>query len=332
MSGADEKDMAHRLPNAGWRTGFVQEAFSFPVMCLFLLIGVIFAYCPRGIAESDIWWHMRNARTLLQQHSLSPIDTYSFTAAGSPWMNVEWLSEIPFYLAFRAMGLQGLLLVYFITLALIYTGVYYRCCQAGADCKNAAIAALAAICLGGVSMGPRTLLFGWLCMVCLLLIIDRFRQTGSGIWLLPPLFAIWINLHGSWVFGIVVLVLSIAAGLVGGEWGSVYTYRWSPEHLRRLLLAFVTSLAVLFVNPFSYKLVLYPFHFLAHPHGVVEYIDEWQPVDFSTVNGKLGLALIFVPLGIALFSKRRWRLDDVLLVSFALWAALSHVRFLFLPD
>jgi hypothetical protein len=30
-----------------------------------------------------------------------------------------------------------------------------------------------------------------------------------------------------------------------------------------------------------------------------------------------------------LFSRRRWKLDEVLLTAFALWAALSHVRFLF---
>jgi hypothetical protein len=58
-------------------------------------------------------------------------------------------------------------------------------------------------------------------------------------------------------------------------------------------------------------------------------IEEWQPVNFSTPNGRLALAVIFALLAAALFSRRRWRLDEVLLTSFALWAALSHVRFLF---
>ena len=120
-------------------------------------------------------------------------------------MNFEWLSEVPFFLAFKAMGLRGVLVVYFAVLMLIYTGVYYRSCRAGADCKNATVVTLLAIFLGVVSIGPRTLLFGWLCMVGLLLVLDRFQRTGKGLWLLPPLFALWINLHGSWVFGLVVL-------------------------------------------------------------------------------------------------------------------------------
>jgi len=305
------------------------NTFSFPVMCMFLLAGVILRYSIRGIAEPDIWWHLRDAGNLLQHHSFSRVDTYSSTAAGSPWINFEWLAEVPFFLAFRALGLQGLLLVYFAVLVLIFAGVYYRCCRAGADCKDAAIATLAAICLGGVSMAPRTLLFGWLCTVGLLLVLDRFRKTGRGLWILPPLFALWINLHGSWVFGLVILGLTIAAGLVEGEWGAVVAQRWSRQELYKLLLAFVASLGAVFVNPFGYKLVVYPFQLLLRPQGVMQYIEEWQPVDFSTWNGKLALLLIFGLLAAALFSRRRWRLEEVLWTAFALWAALSHARFLF---
>ena len=95
---------------------------------------------------------------------LPHVDTYSFGAAGAQWLNHEWLSEIPFFFGFKAMGLQGILAVYFSVLVLIYLGVYYRSCRSGADCKNATIATLLAIFLGVVSIGPRTLLFGWLCM------------------------------------------------------------------------------------------------------------------------------------------------------------------------
>ncbi len=158
-----------RLPaKRAWQSGWIAQVFSFPVMCMSLLVVVIYNYSLEGIAESDIWWHLRDARTLIENHVFLRSDTYSFTAAGSPWINFEWLSEIPYYFAFRSFGLQGILLLYFAVLIVIFAGVYYRCCRAGADCKDAAIATLGAICLGIVSMGPRMLLFGWLCMVALL--------------------------------------------------------------------------------------------------------------------------------------------------------------------
>ena len=310
-------------------TALAASIFSFPVMCMFLLVLVIFGFSVRGIAEPDIWWHLRNAAYLFQHHAFPSVDTYSLGAAGVPWLNFEWLSEVPFFLGCRAAGLQGLLTVYFAVLVLIYVGVYYRSCRAGADCKDAAIVTFLAILLGAVSISPRTLLFGWLCMVGLLLVLDHFQRTGKGLWLLPPLFALWVNLHGSWVFGLVVLTLTIASGLVAGEWGLVEARRWTSGELKRLLSVFAASLAVLFVNPFGYRLLLYPFDVLFRQQGAVQAVQEWQPVDFSTGNGKLALIVIFTLLAVALFSRRKWKLDEVLVMAFALWAALSHGRFLF---
>ena len=289
-----------------------RRIFSFPVMCMFLFAAVIFGYAPRGISigESDIWWHLLNARTLLQHHSLSRIDTHTFTVSGSPWMSFEWLSEVPFYLAFQHAGLQGIVVVYATAMTLIIAGVYYRSCRAGADCKDAAVATLGAICIGCVSLCPRPVLFGWLCLTGVLLVLDHFRKTSRGLWLLPPLFLLWINLHGSWIYGIVILVLTIASGLIDGEWGSVTATRWSPPQLKKLSLALLVSLAALFVNPFAYKLVLYPFDFLVRQQAVMRGSQYWLPVDFSTWNGKLALAMIFAVLAAALFSARRWRLDE----------------------
>ncbi len=311
------------------RMGWLADIFSFPVMCMSLLVAVIFHYSIRGIDEPDIWWHLRDARSLLQFHSFLRSDTYTFTAAGAPWINFEWLSEVPYYLAFQAAGLKGILMVYFVVLALIYMALYYRCCRAGADCKDAAVVTLGAICLGGVSMAPRMLLFGWLCLMGLLLIVDHFKRTGRGLWLLPPLFTLWINLHGSWIFGFVVLGATIAAGLVEGQWGRVVAQRWSAPQLKQLLLSSAVSAAALFINPIGYKLVMYPFDLLFRQQSVMRYIEEWEPVNFSTGNGKLAMILIFALLATTLFSRRRWRLDDVLLTGFALWTALSHARFLF---
>ena len=88
------------------------------------------------------------------------------------------------------------------------------------------------------------------------------------------------------------------------------------------------SLAALFVNPFGYKLLLYPFDVLFRQPGANEAVGEWHPVDFSKGSGKLALIVIFAWLAAAFFSRRRWKLDELLLMAFALWAALSHVRFL----
>jgi hypothetical protein len=304
--------------------------FTFPVLCVFMLGGFIFRFCKFQFAEPDIWWHLRNARYLVQYHSFPRVDTYSLGAAGAVWLPHEWLSEVPFYLGFRAMGLQGIFTVYFVLVFLIFAGVYYLACRAGADCKDATVVTCLAILAGGVSIGPRMLLFGWLCMVALLILLDRFRCSGKGLWLLPPLFCIWINLHGSWVFGMVALLIAVASGLVEGQWGMVEARRWSPAELKKLLAVFVASVAALFVNPFGYRLPLYPFDLFFRQSSNLQHIEEWQPVDFNLNQGRLGMIMILALFAAALFSRRRWKLSDVILAAFALWFALTRVRLLFL--
>ena len=307
----------------------IAELFSFPVMCMFLLAVVIFQISVKQIADPDVWWHLRNAAYLVQHHSFPNVDTYSFGAAGSPWLDFEWLSELPYFFSFSIMGQHGLLILFFGLLVLIYAGVYYRSCRAGADCKNATLTTLLAIALATVSIGPRTLLFGWLCMVALLIVLDHFQRTGKGQWFLPPLFALWINLHGSWIFGSIVLILVFASGLVEGKWGVVVARKWTPSELKNLLLASVASVAALFVNPFGYKLLLYPLDLVFRQASAVRYVQEWNSVDFSTGRGKLAMLVLFAFLISALFSRRKWKLDEVLLMAFALWAGFSHVRLLF---
>ncbi len=326
---ATPSDSHAEISNASRPRFAATRIFSFPVMCMFLLAGAIFAFSVKHIAEPDIWWHLRNGAQLVLHHTFPRVDFYSLGASGSPWLDHEWLSEVFFFLGFKAMGLRGILAVYFAVLVLIFAGVYFRSCRAGADCKNATVATLLAIFLAVVSIGPRMLLFGWLCMVGLLLLLDRFRASGRGLWLLPPLFALWINFHGSWVFGVAVLAATIASGLVEGEWGLAVARRWSPVQLKKLLLVFAACLAALFANPFGYKLVLYPFDLLFRQPTNMKNIQEWQSVDFNTANGKLAMIMIFAVLAAALFSRRRWRLDEVVLMAFALWGALSHWRLLF---
>lgn len=316
-------------PSAILRGSRLQIVFSFPVMCMFLLSAVILAFSIKGFAEPDIWWHLRDGAYVAQHHAFPGIDLYSSGAAGARWLDHEWLSEVLFYAAYKAMGLRGVLLLSFTAVVLIYAGVYYLSCIVGADCKDAALATLVAISLGVVSIGPRTLLFGWLCMAILLIVLERARQKSAIVWALPPLFALWINLHPSWVFGMVVFVLTIISGCIDGEWGAVIASRWSASELKRLLLCFVSCCVALLVTPFGYKLALYPFDFLFRQQANMQNIEEWQPVDFTTGGGKLAMAVILAFFLIVCFSNRRWRLDHLAIASFAIWAGFAHTRLLF---
>lgn len=305
-----------------------RNVFPFPILWFSLVALEISLIAGLRIAESDIWFHLRNAQELLTRHSFLRADLYTFTTAGAPLLNFEWLSELPYYLAFRAWGLHGLLAVYLVLLWLIFAGVYYLALRRGANGGDAALVTMAGVALGSYSFGPRMLHFGWLCLVVLLFVLERFRRTGEGLWAVPPLFALWINFHGSWLFGFVVMAICIVSGLVEGRWGMVIAERWPPTQLRKLLLAFAVSAIALLANPYGYKLVWYPFELLSRQQAVRDNMIEWQSMDFHTGWGKLGMLMIIVLLAAAWFSGKPWQLNDILLATFAVVASLNHMRFL----
>jgi hypothetical protein len=144
------------------------------------------------------------------------------------------------------------------------------------------------------------------------------------------LFCLWINTHGSWSLGLIVFAVIVAAGLVEGRWGRVEAERWTPSQLRKLVVIGLASVAALFVNPFGYRLVLYPFDLAFRQKVNIAHVAEWVSVDFHDMRGKIVLVLLIGLLLTALLRDYRWALADVGLVLFALYSGLTYIRFLFL--
>jgi hypothetical protein len=304
--------------------------FPFHILWFSIVALEISLLADLRIADADIWFHLRNARELFTRHSFLSADLYTYTAVGTPLLNFEWLSELPYYFAFQNWGLQGLLAVYLSLLLMIFAGVYYLALRRGANCGEAGLVTMAGVALGCYSFGPRMLHFGWLCLVLLMLALERFEKTGKGLWLLPPLFALWINLHGSWPVGFIILSIYIVSGLVEGQWGVVSAERWTPAQLKKLVVVFAASAVAVFANPYGYKLVWYPFRVYRSydKTAILDNVLEWKSVDFHTGWGKLALLMIFALLASAWFTRDSWNVRDVLLILFALATSLTHLRFL----
>ena len=312
-------------------SGQLRRAFSFLTMLAFLLVTLEFIMTRGSVLDPDIWWHLRNAEYLFQHHQLPRADMYSFTVAGHPWINHEWLAEIPYYLAWRAGGLSGINAMMFATISLIFLGLLYLSYMETRHFKAAIVACSFLTFIASVSFGPRTILFGYLYLVLLLIILQRFRQRGSApLWLIPPLFCLWANTHGSWSLGLIVFSIITAAGFVQGSWGRVDAERWTPSQMGKLVVTGLASIAALFVNPFGSRLVLYPLDMAFRQKLNISHVAEWVSVDFHDLRGKLVLALVLSLLVSALVRRTRWRLGEIALVLFALYSGLTYIRFLFL--
>lgn len=311
--------------------GRIKAGTSFLAVLTLGLVGIQFVLtmAKPDFNDPDIWWHLRNAQYLVQQHQFPRQDMYSFTAAGKPWVNTEWLSEIPYYVAYRGFGLSGLKTMTFLLPSILMLLLLHLCYQESRNFK----ASVAACCFGSflaiVSYGPRTILFGYILLTVLLIVLQRFQRRGTApLWLVPPLFLVWANTHGSWLIGLILFFLIGVAGLVGGFWGHIEATRWTPSQMRRLALTGAASVAVLFINPYGWRLVYYPFDLAFRQKLNIAHVAEWVSVNFQDARGKLVFVLIAGLILAALLRNRRWKLAELLMLLFTLHTALTHIRFL----
>jgi len=283
------------------------------------------------VTDPDIWWHMADARQVFAEHHFQRTETMSFTVAGQPWVNPEWLSEIPYWLGYRAFELRGLYLVTWLVLSanllLFYWRSYLRSRHPGA----ALLASALGLVLMTVNAGPRTIAVAYLAMAFELMILESAERGKAWLlWLLPPLFCVWINLHGSWLIGIGLFVLYILCGSFSVHKGVFDQQGFSRAYRHRLLIALGLSVIALYANPYGSRLVWNPFDMMLHQKLNIANVQEWMPLSLSSPAGLTAFAAICFLVVASGLKSRKWRVYEIAFVFFAWYAAFAHMRFLFL--
>ncbi len=281
------------------------------------------------LRDPDIWWHLANARLLFSTHHFVGIDTYSFTVSGQRWVNPEWLAEVPYWLGYRAFHYSGVYLVTWIALALNVVFLYWRGYLTGKHSGAAFWATCLGLALMSANGGPRTILFAYLALSAELAIIEAMERDNARIaWLLPPLFCVWINLHGSWLIGLALLVVYIACGSVGAvSVGAFEQPRRPGKEYKRLFLVVAASLVALMVNPYGWRLVWEPIDMIMNQKLNIAFVEEWQPLRLEWGVGKAAFAVIGLMVLTNCLKGRKWKLYEMVFVFFAWYAAFDHVRF-----
>ncbi len=256
-----------------------------------LLVFVFYSF--QQFADPDIWWHLNNAEQLVTTGHLPTVDVYSYTARGATWINHEWLGELPYYFAFKAFGLRGLYGLSLLLSVATVLAILFRSYKYTGDIKNSFFMIVFCVLLTVVSYGPRMLIFGWLYLIFMLYALDRFREGNEKwLWTIPPLFCLWINTHGSWMIGLVVYCIVAASGCVNISTGLIETTRWPKRKMILLGIVLLLSGIVLFVNPYGYHLVKYPFDMAFHQKLNIQHVEEWASVDFHNARGKIVFAFV----------------------------------------
>ena len=172
--------------------------FGIGVYALVLIAG------PGLLSDSDTFWQIAVGQWILDHHAMPRVDIYSFTKAGEPWMSSSWLAQVLYAASYNLAGWTGPVVLAASCIAATFallTHILGRRIPAA----YAVIVAIMALmlCKGHFLARPHVLVLPVMLAWAYGLMSASERGEAPSPWLLP-LIALWANLHGGFVFGLVL--------------------------------------------------------------------------------------------------------------------------------
>ncbi len=196
--------------------------------------------------------------------------------------------------------------------------------------KTAFVGALVIWLFATIGLSIRPQVIGYNLLIVELLLV-HLGSTRSPRWFygLPPLFAVWVNCHGSFLLGLVLLGMFVFCSFFQFRVGLLTSPAWDPVRRRTFIVAGCLSAVATLLNPVGLKQVLYPVNTLLHQPIAVSQTSEWQPLQWSDPRGMAMIGLLgCIFLLLILRQKELW-LSELLSLAGGTWLALNHGRMLF---
>lgn len=281
-----------------------------------LILVLVFLMAARTPLDTDLWWHLRAGETTLQSGQPLLIDTLSYTRAGSAWINHSWLTEVGMALLFRLAGYAGLSAAVAL-LAAASMAVLYR--QMSGPALLRAFIILLATLVAAVVWSPRPQILSLFLLAVCALILDQYRRKGvNRLWLLPPLFVLWSNLHGGYPLGMLLIGAFVAGELVDAAFEGRSSWRAHGQRLKILLVVLVACGLAVVINPNGFDMWKIPFQTVG-VEVLQDAIPEWASPDFHELVQQPFLWLLV--LSVASLAMAGRRIDGADWIAIVLFGA-----------
>jgi hypothetical protein len=240
----------------------------------------------------DLAYQVRAGDEILAAGALPSVDTWTFTIAGTPWVDQQWLAQVLLSLGYRLGGWE-LLAVVRAALVVLALGLLLAACVAhGTPVRVAAVLVLVAFLLTAPALALRPQLFGIAIFAALLWLVAVRERRPRLYWFAPVLVVLWANIHGSFVLAPLVLGYAWLDDVSAGR-------PW-----RGSLVVLVAGALATLLNPFALDAWAYALRLGTDP-VIREAVSEWQRTSPLTAPGALFYASVAAVALFVLWSRRR---------------------------
>ncbi len=301
--------------------------------CLVLLVVVAVLAFKTNLDDYDIWFHLKYGEHYVRNLTWH-IDhsAYSWTPSTPDWKYVTWLGSSLLYLAHQAAGFPGLAALQWCVIIGIFFLYYFYIRSLGdaLDVAHITVVLLVAVALAIVVPFLKPELFTTVLFAFAVFIYFHAKSSGKNLfYLYPPLFLLWVNTHGGFLFGL--FFISITLALEGLNSRFIRKNCLPKELLRSLAVSVVLSYVAILANPYGihYHLQLLQDLFfspyMAYSSKLFAYLNIWDfflPKGFSYAFMYSALAVFIMAVALcalALHAYARHRFFDpvVLLINLA---------------
>jgi hypothetical protein len=232
--------------NRGWHLA---------VLVALLALAFLLGCFPMG--DFDVWWHLRTGQLILERGEVPRSDWFTYTNANRPWIDVYWLFQIGIALLFRLGGASALVLLKAICGTTIVALSLVARRQRDGKSWPIVVAWLPAVVMFTGRLCERPELFSLLFLAGFLTVLGRAGERPRWLWLLPAIQILWVNCHGFFVLGPMVLAAYVAELIACRYWPPAAEVA-RPPPIKQVLLASGATLVACLVNPYGGKAVMLP--------------------------------------------------------------------------
>jgi hypothetical protein len=304
------------------------SAFSFPVAVGAALCALAVVTSRGRFNDPEMWRHLKIGEFIWTTHTIPAVHTFS--PIPGRWIPQEWLSQLAIFGAYHLGGFSGMIFAFCCLAAAVLAGGYALCVVYGRSPRAAFPGALVLFLFAATGFSIRPQLIGYLLLIGELVILHLGRIRNPRWFLaLPPLFAVWANCHGSFLIGLAVVAAVLFSSFFDFEIGSLIAEPWRPVRRRVLSIALAFSALAALLNPAGIRQYLYALDSLLCQPIDLAVVDEWSPLELSSLRGACFLALLGGILLLLILRKSELYLDELVLLALAVWLGGSQARQLF---
>jgi len=294
------------------------------MLFLALFISIAFSTGKNLLGDCDTGYHIRAGEFILNTLTIPRHDIFSFISPPLSWTAHEWLSELIMAVVYRASGLTGVVIFFTFIIALIYCLFFKILRKGNENILLTAMIALLAIASSQLHWLARPHIFSLGLLIIWYYLLDEYHYRDNNLlFLCPPLMLLWVNLHGAFIVGFVLLGIYFL--------GNIIKYLTVPaaekgvyqQKTRGLGLTILVCLMAALINPFGYHILLFPFNLVSNQF-IMDHIMEFispnfhEPLPFKY--------FLFLMIAIFAFSRERLNFVEVALILFFINMALYSVR------